>query len=85
MSRLHLLESGLEYLDLSGTNVTIKGLGYLRMLPNLKWLNLANLDKQADIEQYAGFIQEILPPHCYVNYSEGTRNHSCFTIKYVFY
>ena len=67
-----MLDSSLEYLDLSGTSVSIQGLGYLRLLPKLKWINLANLDGQNDIEDFAGFIQEILPPNCYVNYSEGT-------------
>ena len=71
-----MLDSSLEYLDLSGTSVSIQGLGYLRLLPKLKWINLANLDGQKDIEDFAGFIQEILPPNCYVNYSEGT--FSCY-------
>ena len=41
------------------------------MLVNLKWLNLSNLDRQPDIEKYAGFIAEILPKNCHVVYSDG--------------
>ena len=45
--------------------------GYLRILQKLKWLNLSNLDNQPDIENYAAFISEVLPPDCQVIYSEG--------------
>jgi len=70
LTKLHWIDESLEYLDLSGTNVTLKGLGYLRILQNLKWLNLSNLDNQPDIENYAAFISEVLPPDCQVIYSE---------------
>lgn len=56
----------LEYLDLSGSSVNVKGLGYLRLLPNLKWINLSNLPDQEDIERYLPYIQEIVPPGCVV-------------------
>ena len=71
MSRLHYIDNSLEYLDLSGTDVTIYGLSYLRLLRNLKWLNLANLLKQHDMEKYSAFIAEVVPPNCQVIYNEG--------------
>jgi len=74
MSRLHYIDNSLEYLDLSGTDVTIYGLSYLRLLRNLKWLNLANMLKQHDMENYAAFIAEVVPPNCQVIYNETTEN-----------
>ena len=71
LTKLHWVDESLEYLDLSGTNITLNGLGYLRILSKLKWLNLSNLDNQPDIENYAAFISEVLPLDCQVIYSEG--------------
>jgi len=70
LTKLHWVDESIEYLDLSGTNITLNGLGYLRILSKLKWLNLSNLDNQPDIENYAAFISEVLPPDCQVIYSE---------------
>lgn len=66
LTRLHMVGETLEYLDLSGSSVNVKGLGYLRLLPNLKWINLSNLPEQEDIERYLPYIQEIVPPGCVV-------------------
>ena len=70
MTRLHMVGETLEYLDLSGSSINIKGLGYLRLLPNLKWVNLSNLPDQPDIEKYLAYIKEILPANCEVIVNE---------------
>ena len=71
MARLHYIDNSLEYLDISGTDVTLGGLSYLRLLRNLKWINLSNMSKQSDMETYSAFIAEVLPPNCQVVYNEG--------------
>lgn len=43
MACLHPLADSLEFLDVSGTSVTERGLGYLRLFSNLRYLNLSRL------------------------------------------
>jgi len=70
MARLHYIDNSLEYLDISGTDVTLGGLSYLRLLRNLKWVNLSSMPKQSDMETYSAFIAEVLPPSCQVVFNE---------------
>lgn len=64
MTRLNTLSETLEYLDISGTKVTAEGLTYLRLFPNLKWLNVSRTTKE--IYNIVPYILEILPPGCTV-------------------
>ena len=64
MTRLHKVSETLEYLDLTGSSITVKGLGYLRLMTNLKWINLSDLPNEPHIEKYLPYIKEILPPDC---------------------
>jgi|ERR1712130_107959 len=71
LTKLHIMGETLEYLDLSGSSVNVKGMGYLRLLPKLKWINLSDLPEQPDIEKFLPYIQEILPPGCTIVVNEG--------------
>jgi len=70
MSRLHPLADTLEYLDVSGTNITAQGLSYLRMFPRLKWLNLSRVDPS--VKQVLPYLLEILPLDCVVVTDDDT-------------
>lgn len=70
MTRLHKVSETLEYLDLAGSSITVKGLGYLRLMTNLKWINLSDLPNEPDIKKYLPFIKEILPADCTIIMSE---------------
>ena len=70
ITRLHKVSETLEYLDLAGSSITVKGLGYLRLMTNLKWINLSDLPNEPDIKKYLPFIKEILPSDCTIITSE---------------
>ena len=70
MTRLHPLADTLEYLDISGTNVTAYGLAYLRMFPRLKWINLSRLN--SSVKQVLPYLLEILPQNCVVVTDDDT-------------
>jgi hypothetical protein len=74
MTRLHKVSETLEYLDLAGSSITVKGLGYLRLMTNLKWINLSDLPNEPDIKKYLPFIKEILPADCTIIMSEEAIN-----------
>lgn len=43
MSCLHPLADSLEFLDISGTAVTERGFGYIRLFSKLRFLNISRL------------------------------------------
>ncbi|XP_002130325.2 uncharacterized protein LOC100179784 [Ciona intestinalis] len=66
MARLHPLADTLQYLDVSGTQVSPEGLTFLRIFPHLKWINLSRLKNPDKLEALLPFLYEILPPECVV-------------------
>jgi len=66
MSKLHIFQDSLEYLDLSQTRITLKGFNYVHLLKNLKYLNLSNMIDLSDseIEEIIPLLRQVLPPDC---------------------
>uniref|UniRef100_H2Z6Z2 Uncharacterized protein n=1 Tax=Ciona savignyi TaxID=51511 RepID=H2Z6Z2_CIOSA len=66
MTRLHPLADTLEYLDVSGTQISPESFSYLRVFPRLRWLNLSRLQNPDKLTALLPYLYEILPPECVV-------------------
>lgn len=72
MACLHSLADSLEFLDISGTNVSEKGFGYLRLFSKLRFLNISRLKNGGNMERLMPYLLEVLPDSCCIITNDET-------------